>query len=68
MLKNISNLGKTLNKADQKLITGGQLPGGIGEDCLPTCGFQQCLNNHGRCVHATFDEWQICSWNDILNC
>ena len=65
MLKNISNLGKTLSKTEQKTISGGKLEQDL---CLPTCGFMTCLNSHGRCAHASFDEWQACSWNDIINC
>ncbi|MGG8495705.1 hypothetical protein ACQY1Q_04765 [Tenacibaculum sp. TC6] len=33
MLKNISNLGKTLNKAEQQTINGGQTIYLFGQDC-----------------------------------
>ncbi|WP_299767089.1 hypothetical protein [uncultured Dokdonia sp.] len=53
MLKNISNLGKTLNKAEQKETLGGRLP--VGEENWPGtnggCNPQaQCLNHWGRCT------------------
>ncbi len=45
MLKNISNLGKTLNKAEQKEISGGKLfAGNCSQDWeCGICG--ECLNN-----------------------
>ncbi|WP_299207501.1 hypothetical protein [uncultured Dokdonia sp.] len=52
MLKNISNLGKTLNKADQKLITGGRRP----DQCFNhnDCGPSEC------CQSPTTQNWGYC--------
>ncbi len=49
MLKNISNLGRSINKTEQQAIHGGKLP--IGDDdngCYPGV---QCINQWGRCTH-----------------
>ena len=48
MLKNISNLGNTLNREEQKNITGGFGPQDRdGRDCR----YPYCVNNFGRCTH-----------------
>lgn len=52
MLENISKLGRSIDKAEQKFIRGGKLPieDPFGEDnnCYPGV---QCLNQWGRCTH-----------------
>ncbi|WP_175578659.1 hypothetical protein [Tenacibaculum aiptasiae] len=51
MLKNISTLGKILNKSEKQLINGGD------EDGFCPAGY--CLNNNGGCTDlatAFFDD------------
>ncbi len=53
MLKNISNLGKTLNKAEQKTISGGKRPSIQTGDAYMIC-------QDGTEVQATScSEWAI---------
>ncbi len=55
MLKNISNLGKTLNKADQKTINGGKLPApqcDTDEDCGSSVNYTDPFSGHGTCYHV----------------
>ena len=47
MLKNISNLGKILNKAEQIEIFGGRLNISQDDGCHWSA---QCLNQWGRCA------------------
>ena len=47
MLKNISNLGKTLNKVEQKSISGGRFNISQDDGCHWAA---QCLNQWGRCA------------------
>lgn len=46
MLKNISSIGKSLNKTEQKQINGGKLPPG---DCPTQIGIRYTWNPSKRC-------------------
>ncbi|TYQ00335.1 hypothetical protein C7447_101947 [Tenacibaculum adriaticum] len=56
MKKSILDLGKTLNKAEQKEIFGGKLDNFL--DQYEGCGFGTCMNNFGRCSASA------CCWNN----
>lgn len=59
MLKNISNLGKTLNKAEQQTINGGKRICSSHNDCGP--GF--CCSYHcATCVSVNNGEG-LCNGN-----
>lgn len=56
MLKNISNLGKALSKAQQKQVSGGREPDG---GCREDKGFEWnpvkrcCWSDHYNCCYGT---------------
>ncbi|AXT21024.1 hypothetical protein D7030_08435 [Flavobacteriaceae bacterium AU392] len=57
-MKNLKNLGKTLNKNQQKLINGGNLPGPVGEneDCIIPSGI--ACNPHPGAMN-------VCRHNEV---
>jgi len=55
MLKNISNLGKSLNKNEQKSITGGLRPNADGLVCHPSFRFTPTTCPSGTSYNSTWD-------------
>lgn len=66
MLKNISNLGKTLNKAEQKTINGGKLPAphdpqcSTKEDCGSDVNYTDPVSGLVTCYNVTCGVDQQC--------
>ncbi|MFD2562481.1 hypothetical protein [Aquimarina rubra] len=64
MLENISNLGKSLNKNEQKSITGGLRPNADGLVCHPSFRFTSTTCPGGTTYNST---WDACCYGFIVD-
>nr|WP_299678371.1 hypothetical protein [uncultured Dokdonia sp.] len=65
MLKNISNLGETLNKEEQQSITGGKLDGNPPEFCMCT-QLTYLVNGEVTTEYPLSGPVQVVGWTDII--